>query len=73
MLKKVFAIDVLACPECSGRLKMIAFIADQGVARKILEHLELEATGPPLPAARGAAPSIEPTPEYDVADPVYEE
>ncbi len=73
LLKKVFAIDVLACPECSGRLKMIAFIADQGIARKILEHLELDATGPPLPAARGAPLSFESTPDYDVADPVYED
>jgi hypothetical protein len=52
---------------------VIAFIAEQGTARKILEHLELDATGPPLPAARGAPPSIEPTPDYDVADPVYDE
>jgi hypothetical protein len=72
LLKKVFAIDVLACPECSGRLKMIAFIADPGTARNILEHLKLDPTGPPLPAARGAPPSIEPPPNYDVADPVYE-
>jgi len=73
LLKKVFAIDVLACPECSGRLKMIAFIADQGIARKILELLELDATGPPLPAARGSLLSFESTPDYDVADPVYED
>ena len=72
LLKKVFAIDVLACPECSGRLQMIAFIADQGTARRILEHLELDATGPPVAVGRGAPESIEPTPDYDVADPVYE-
>jgi len=73
LLKKVFAIDVLACPECSGRLEMIAFIADQGIARKTLEHLEFDATGPPLPAARGAPLSFESTPDYDLADPVYED
>jgi hypothetical protein len=28
LLKKVFAVDVLACPECGGRLKLIAFIAE---------------------------------------------
>ncbi len=27
LLEKVFAIDVLACPECGGRLRVIAFIA----------------------------------------------
>ena len=72
MLKKVFAVDVLACPECSGRLKMIAFIADQGTARKILEHLGLDATGPPTAAARRRPESIDATPDYDVADPIYE-
>ena len=72
MLKKVFAIHVLACPECSGRLEVIAFIVDQGTARKILEHLELEAIGPPVAVGRGAPESVEPAPDYDVADPVYE-
>jgi hypothetical protein len=72
LLKKVFAVDVLACPECSGRLKMIAFIADQGTARKILEHLGLDATGPPTAAARRRPESIDATPDYDVADPIYE-
>ncbi len=52
---------------------MIAFIGDPGIARKILEHLELDATGPPVAVGRGAPESVEPTPDYDVADPVYEE
>jgi hypothetical protein len=51
---------------------MIAFISDQGIARKILEHLELDATGPPVAAARRVPESIDPTPDDDVADPVYE-
>ena len=70
LLRKVFAVDVLACPKCEGRLEMIAFISDQGIARKILEHLELDA--PPVAAARRVPESIDPTPDYDVADPVYE-
>jgi hypothetical protein len=72
LLKKVFAVDVLACLECSGRLKMIAFIADQRTARKILEHLGLDATGPPTAVARQRPESIDATPDYDVADPIYE-
>jgi len=27
-LKKVFAVDVLECPECSGRMELIAFISE---------------------------------------------
>ena len=40
LLKKVFAIDVLDCPKCSGRMKLIAFITGQGLARQIgvLKH-----------------------------------
>jgi hypothetical protein len=72
LLKKVFAIDVLVCPKCTGRLELIAFIADQGIARKILEHLELDATGPPAAAARRVPESIDPAPDYDVADPIYD-
>jgi hypothetical protein len=28
LLKKVFAVEVLACLDCGGRLQVIAFIAD---------------------------------------------
>ncbi|HYS07234.1 MAG TPA: hypothetical protein VEP66_00760, partial [Myxococcales bacterium] len=47
LLKKVFAVDVLSCPVCSGRMKLIAYIASSSVARRILEHLGLPTTGPP--------------------------
>ena len=42
----VFAVDVLSCPLCSGRVKLIAYIASASVARRILEHLGLPTTGP---------------------------
>ena len=72
LLKKVFAIDVLACPECGGRLRLIAFIAESAVAKRILDHLGLGSTGPPLAAARGEPDRVEPAPDYDLADPIYE-
>lgn len=31
---KVFPIDVLECPHCAGRLQLVAFIADGGVAKE---------------------------------------
>ena len=68
----MFAVDVLACPECEGRLETIAFISHQGIARKILKHLQLDATGPPVTTARRVPESIDPAPDYDVADPVHE-
>jgi len=73
LLKKVFEIDVLACPECGGRLRLIAFIAAATVARRILGHLGLDSTGPPAAPRRAQPNAIEPAPGYDVADPVHEE
>ncbi len=35
LLKKVFALDVLASPDCGGRLQIIAFIAEATVAGRI--------------------------------------
>jgi hypothetical protein len=36
LLKRSFKIDVLSCPRCGGRMKVIATIDDPGVIRKIL-------------------------------------
>lgn len=40
-------MDVLACPDCGGRLKLIAFVADACVAGRILDNLGLDSRGPP--------------------------
>jgi hypothetical protein len=51
LLERTFAIDVLACPECSGRLRLVATITDPAVMRKILDHLDLPTEAPtPTPA-----------------------
>jgi len=71
LLEKVFALDVLACPECDGRLQLIAFIAQPALARRILDHLGLASTGPPVAPARGEPDCVEPAPDYDVPDPLY--
>ncbi len=73
LLEKVFDVDVLACPECGGRLRLIAFIAEPTVARKILDHLGLDSTGPPTRPRRAEPADLEPTPEHDAADSVYDE
>jgi hypothetical protein len=56
LLKRVFAVDVLQCHRCRGRMKLIACIEEQDVARKILQHLGLPAE--PLPTARAQAPPV---------------
>jgi len=58
-LKRVFNIDIETCPECKGKVKVIASIEDPQVIKKILNHLGLESRaptpwlprGPPVTAA----------------------
>ena len=53
LLKRVFDIDVEHCPNCGGRLKIIAAIVDPALITKILTHLHLPARAPPRsPALR---------------------
>lgn len=53
LMRRVFALDVLACPRCGGRMRVVATIDDPAVIRKILAHLEMPLDEPPLaPAPR---------------------
>jgi hypothetical protein len=40
-IKKVWEVDPLKCRHCQGEMKIISFIKDREVIRKILEHLDL--------------------------------
>ena len=51
LMRRAFEVDVLKCPRCSGRLRLIALIEASAVARRILTHLALPADVPrPSPA-----------------------
>jgi len=51
LMRRAFAIDVLACPRCGERLRLIALIEASATARRILTHLDLPADVPrPVPA-----------------------
>jgi hypothetical protein len=53
---------VLACPDCGGRLRLVATITERPVIETILEHLGLP-VAPPTPApARSPAGSTLPRP-----------
>ncbi len=52
LLKRVYGDEVLICPHCGNKRFIIVFIEDALVARKILDHLGLESTGPPRSKAR---------------------
>ena len=47
LLKRVFDIDIERCPQCGGKLKMIAAIEEPAVIERILTHLGLSAQPPP--------------------------
>jgi hypothetical protein len=38
-LKRVFAIDIETCPECGGKLRVIACIEDPSLIEQILGHV----------------------------------
>ncbi|UCF42119.1 MAG: transposase [Gemmatimonadota bacterium] len=50
LLQRVFEIDVLACPRCGGRLRVLATIEEPAVVQKILTHVGLP-TAPSTPRA----------------------
>jgi len=52
LLKRVFAIDITACPQCGGALTILAAIEDPAVIIKILTHLDLPSRAPPRAPAR---------------------
>lgn len=41
MIKRVYEVDPLLCPRCGGKMKIISFIEDVAVIKKILSHLGL--------------------------------
>jgi hypothetical protein len=55
LLRRVFAIDVLACPDCGGRLHLLATIEDRAAVAQILTHLGLPVDLPQPSAARTPA------------------
>jgi len=51
MIKKVYEVDPLLCPQCGGEMKVISFIEDHKVIDRIIGHLKLtfHAERPPPP------------------------
>jgi hypothetical protein len=51
LMARVFEVDVLECPQCKGRLRILAAIHPPENTRKILECLNLPTRAPPIKAA----------------------
>jgi len=89
LIQKIYEVDPLTCPKCQGRMRIIAFIEDDEVIKKILKHLGLwEIKQRPPPTCLRATHRQARAPEYSIdysvsqlpgsdnwlyADPVYPE
>jgi hypothetical protein len=53
LMRRVFEIDVLECPQCGGPLRILAAIQSPEAIQKILDCLGLPSRAPPIagPAA----------------------
>ena len=57
-LQRVFEIDALHCPACGGRMRIPSAITDPGVARRILECLDMPSRAPPLGKPKGGSAEL---------------
>jgi len=64
LLRRVFAVDALACPRCGATLRLLAAIEDPAVARAILLCLGLPARAPP-PRAADSEPATDEDAPFD--------
>ena len=81
LIQKVYNVDPLLCPKCSGSMKINSFIDDSEIIIKILKHLDLwevrqrppsRANSPPLNIHIDYADSQIPSYEDDLyCDPDY--
>ncbi len=61
LMRRAFEIDVLACPRCGGRLRLIATVDDPAIIQRILAHLACSRSGDsPGPAPPRAPPVSSP-------------
>ena len=58
LISKIYEVDPLTCPKCHGPIRVISFIEDQDVIKKILKHLGLWEVKPrPPPRIPKAQPT----------------
>jgi hypothetical protein len=57
LMKRTWALNVMRCPKCERRMRVIATVTAPSTVRRILEHLRLRAD--PLPRAPARDPTWE--------------
>jgi len=68
LIQKIYEVDPLTCPKCSGAMKVISVIEDEEIVKKILKHLGLwERKVRPPPKATGPPKGLEYTIDYSMS------
>jgi hypothetical protein len=51
MIRKVYEVDPMVCPQCGRKMRVISFLTDSAVVDRIIDHLKLTfvAQRPPPP------------------------
>ena len=65
LLRRSMGVDVLECPKCQGRLRVLAVITERQPVQRILSHLGMATEAPPLARARDPTDDVD-----DVEQPV---
>ena len=66
LIKAVFEVDPLKCPVCGGTMKIVAFIEEVVVIKKILKHCKFWKEEPARPPPQNMLA------ENTVSEPVYD-
>jgi hypothetical protein len=61
LLRRSFSVDVMECPKCHGRLRVVAVITEREPVRRILAHLGMPTDAPPVARARDPTDDAEET------------
>ena len=57
LIQKIYKVNPLLCPKCSGSMRIISLIDDAEIIKKILKHLDLwDVKRKPPPCANGPPP-----------------
>jgi hypothetical protein len=59
LMRRAFGYDLLSCPDCGGKMALLACVLQSAAIRRILRHLRLPADLPALAPAR-ASPDSDP-------------
>lgn len=52
MIRKVYEVDPMVCPQCGGTMKVIAFLTNYAVVDRIIDHLKLTFVADKPPPSR---------------------